>query len=85
MYKTELFTEDEHHKIEYYQPGVSVLDRDNVGLVVRLRPKKSPSHQIVIATTHLLYNPRRSDVKLAQIQMLLADIDRLAFNKDSNT
>ncbi|CAG0915964.1 unnamed protein product [Notodromas monacha] len=32
-----------------------------------------------IATTHLLYNPRRHDVRLAQMAILLAELDRLTF------
>lgn len=37
-----------------------------------------PSVRFVVATTHLLYNPRRQDVRLAQVQILLAEIDRIA-------
>jgi protein angel len=33
----------------------------------------------VVATTHLLYNPKRHDVKLAQMQILLAEVERIAF------
>lgn len=31
-----------------------------------------------MATTHLLYNPKRQDVRLAQIQVLLAELDRIS-------
>ncbi|XP_054261476.1 uncharacterized protein LOC128985707 isoform X2 [Macrosteles quadrilineatus] len=85
FYKAAVFDTETHSQVEFYQPGVSVLDRDNVGLVLRLRLKDSPSNAIVVATTHLLYNPRRSDVRLAQMQLLLAEIDRLAYNKDALT
>lgn len=84
-YKANLFELEDQSSVEFYQPGVSVLDRDNVGVVLRLRLKKSPRNAIVVATTHLLYNQRRSDVKLAQTQLMLAEIDRLAYNKDSLT
>ncbi|CAF96131.1 unnamed protein product, partial [Tetraodon nigroviridis] len=33
---------------------------------------------ICVANTHLLYNPRRGDVKLAQLAILLAEISRLS-------
>lgn len=33
---------------------------------------------MVVATTHLLYNPRRNDIRTAQIQVLLAELDRMA-------
>lgn len=36
-----------------------------------------------MATTHLLYNPRRQDVRLAQVQILLAELDRIAYSTDS--
>jgi protein angel len=32
----------------------------------------------VVCTTHLLYNPRRQDIRLAQVQVLLAELDRHA-------
>ncbi len=35
--------------------------------------------RLCVGTTHILYNPKRGDVKLAQLQVLLANIDRLAF------
>jgi protein angel len=34
---------------------------------------------ICIATTHILYNPKRGDCKLAQVQLLLAHLDRMSF------
>lgn len=74
--------------VEYYKPNVQILDRDNIGLIALLMPRvlknKYPVHDdvpfIVVATTHLLYNPKRHDIKLAQLQLLFAELDRLAFN-----
>ena len=84
-------------EIEYYTPNVDLLDRDNVGLLA-LVEAKSPSGynnassgldtpaRLVIANTHLLFNHRRGDIKLAQMQILLAEIDRLAlFGVDKNS
>lgn len=31
-----------------------------------------------------LVNPRREDIRIAQIQVLLAEIDRLAYNSATN-
>lgn len=39
---------------------------------------RDPSIKFVVATTHLLYNPRRQDIRLAQVQILLAELDRIA-------
>lgn len=79
LYRSDLFNLDDYAKVELYQPGVGVLNRDNVGIVAKLSLCDSPNTQIVIATTHLLFNPRRNDVRLAQAQLLLTEIERIAF------
>uniref|UniRef100_A0A1I8ED37 Endo/exonuclease/phosphatase domain-containing protein n=1 Tax=Wuchereria bancrofti TaxID=6293 RepID=A0A1I8ED37_WUCBA len=61
--------------IEYYVSSDSVLDRDNVGQLVRLKDMRS-GREFCIANTHLLFNKRRGDVKLAQLAVLLANIDK---------
>ncbi|CAB3374546.1 Hypothetical predicted protein [Cloeon dipterum] len=65
----------EQTTVEFYQPGVSVLDKDNIALVSRLQ---LAGRQVVVATTHLVYNPKRSDIRLAQVQLLLAELDRVS-------
>ncbi|XP_064420984.1 protein angel homolog 1 isoform X2 [Latimeria chalumnae] len=69
--------------VEYSRPGMELLNRDNVGLVALLRPHEGAEGRpvrtpVCIGNTHLLYNPRRGDIKLAQLAMLLAEIDRMA-------
>jgi mRNA deadenylase 3'-5' endonuclease subunit Ccr4 len=39
----------------------------------------SPDDKIVVANTHLLFNPRRGDIKLAQFMVLMAEIDKHAY------
>lgn len=78
-YKKDVFELVDHTSVEYYQPGISILDRHNVGLIAKLAIKANPSRYLVVATTHLLYNPNRHDVKLAQTQVLLAEVERFAF------
>ncbi|XKL61511.1 hypothetical protein PGB90_008568 [Kerria lacca] len=73
------FNLKEHSFVEYFQPNVNLLNRDNIGIVVRLALRNLPDKTIVVATTHLLYNPKRHDIKLAQMQILLAEIDRIAY------
>ncbi|POI31229.1 hypothetical protein CIB84_005020 [Bambusicola thoracicus] len=70
--------------IEYFRPGLDVLNRDNVGLVLLLQPLlpegldlKAVS-PLCVANTHVLFNPRRGDIKLAQMALLLAEIDKIA-------
>jgi protein angel len=57
------------------------MNSDNVGLILLLEGKGGVKERICVATTHILYNPNRGDIKLAQVQLLLANIDRLAFKK----
>jgi protein angel len=59
--------------VEYFQVGIESLDRDNVAIIAKFEPlRKSSPTTFCVATTHLLFNPRRHDVKLAQTALLLA-------------
>ncbi|NXH92651.1 ANGE1 protein, partial [Edolisoma coerulescens] len=76
--------------IEYFRPGLDVLNRDNVGLVLLLQPVlpeglglKAVS-PLCVANTHVLFNPRRGDIKLAQMALLLAEIDKIARTTEGN-
>ncbi len=75
--------------VDYLRPGVSQLDRDNIALLVKLTPLKQKSGvpskkaRLIIANTHLLFNPRRGDIKLAQMMLFLAEIDKLACHTNS--
>lgn len=53
---------------------------ENVALIVLLKPKSRFFEEklLCVATTHLLYNPKRGDCKLAQIQLFLAHLDRVS-------
>lgn len=51
-----------------------------MAIVARFALQSNPSIQFVVATTHLLFNPKRTDVRLAQIQVLLAELHRIAHN-----
>jgi len=78
-YRKDRFTLKEKVTVEYNQPGVNVLDRDNMGIVLRLSPRKNEAENIIISTTHILFNKMRHDIKLAQVHLLLAEIKRVAF------
>ncbi|XP_045168084.2 protein angel homolog 2-like isoform X2 [Mercenaria mercenaria] len=83
FFKKHKFTCVQVVKVPYcHSSGGIVLDRDNVGLIVRLRPRTTslPAHKtLTVANTHLLFNPRRGDVKLAQLMVLMAEIDKCAY------
>ncbi|XP_038616894.1 protein angel homolog 2 isoform X1 [Tachyglossus aculeatus] len=71
--------------VEFYRHNIPLLDRDNVGLVLLLQPKfqcTATPAALCVANTHLLYNPRRGDIKLTQLAMLLAEIASVSHQKD---
>ena len=81
FYRNDKFTLVESVPVPYYKSHCNLLDRDNVGLVLKLRPHKrhcSEEDNICVANTHLLFNPRRGDIKLAQAMCLLAELNRVA-------
>ncbi|XP_072536397.1 protein angel homolog 2 [Salminus brasiliensis] len=75
------------HPVEYFRQGISLLDRDNVGLILLLQPVEPSGSacSLCVANTHLLYNPRRGDIKLAQLAMLLAETSRVSRLADGTT
>ncbi|XP_073950296.1 protein angel-like isoform X3 [Choristoneura fumiferana] len=78
-FKKSLFELQDTVSVEYYQPELPILNRDNIGIIVKLVPRHCRDTPLVVATTHLLYNPKRTDVRLAQLQLLLAELDRFAY------
>lgn len=62
------------------------LDRENVAIIGLFEPQNSQlkklDAKVVIATTHLLFNPKRGDIKMNQLRLLLAEIRKMA-QKDS--
>ncbi|XP_007481430.2 protein angel homolog 2 isoform X2 [Monodelphis domestica] len=82
-FKCSKFTLLSANPVEFYRRDIPLLDRDNVGLVLLLQPKfHCTASPICVANTHLLYNPRRGDIKLTQLAMLLAEISSVAHQKD---
>lgn len=49
-----------------------------MAIIAKFALKSKPSTSFVVSTTHLLFNPKRHDIRLAQIQVLLAELDRVA-------
>ncbi|XP_053165741.1 protein angel homolog 2 isoform X2 [Hemicordylus capensis] len=79
-FKTSKFHLLSSNPVEFFRHNIPLLDRDNVGLVLLLKPLSSckATTAICVANTHLLYNPRRGDIKLTQLAMLLAEITNVA-------
>uniref|UniRef100_U3KD12 Angel homolog 2 n=2 Tax=Ficedula albicollis TaxID=59894 RepID=U3KD12_FICAL len=85
-FKTSKFSLISSNPVEFFRRDIPLLDRDNVGLVLLLQPRFhcKANAAICIANTHLLYNPRRGDIKLTQLAMLLAEIASVAPQKDGS-
>ncbi|KAL7632492.1 UNVERIFIED_CONTAM: hypothetical protein RMT77_017205 [Armadillidium vulgare] len=83
-YNAKKFEVIEENSVEYCQvKGEKHLDRDNVGLIVKFTPISFYS-PFCVATTHLLFNPKRHDVRLAQMTIFLTELDRICYIKEEN-
>ncbi|XP_072895515.1 protein angel homolog 1-like isoform X2 [Hemitrygon akajei] len=83
-FKRDRFSLISEHPVEYFRPIVETLNRDNVALLALLRPLTPGSSQdasklpdICVANTHLIFNPRRGDIKLTQLAVLFAEIQQV--------
>lgn len=59
-----------------------IMDRDNVAIIGLFQLCSDPSKIFCVATTHLLFNPKRGDIKFLQIDLLLHEI--FAFLNQNN-
>ncbi|KAM9354868.1 protein angel homolog 1 [Pholidichthys leucotaenia] len=83
-YRSTRFSEIAVTHLEFFRPETELLDRHNVGIVLLLRPLDTQGSKVTemgsplcVTNTHLLFNPRRGDVKLAQLAIILAEIDNV--------
>lgn len=83
-YHVSCFAEVSVSVLEFYRPETKLLDRHNVAIVLLLRPVAASASRteplgplLCVVNTHLLFNPRRGDVKLAQLAILLAEVDQV--------
>lgn len=89
IFKKNKFSLMDLREVEMDRTSTSpLLNREQVALVVKLKPlgisQHSSTESIIVANTHLLYNPNRGDVKLAQLRLLLAEIDRFKASTSTN-
>ncbi|XP_073812188.1 protein angel [Musca autumnalis] len=69
--------------VEYHTEN-SISNRENIGLLAKFTPRDDPSKKFIVATTHLLYNPLRNDVRICQINKLLGAIIDFAKHSSKN-
>lgn len=60
------------------------MNRFNVGILAKFVSKRLAGSEFIVANTHLVYNPKRDDVRLAQAQVLLTELDKFANNSMTN-
>lgn len=85
LFKKNKFRLQDSLEVEFNRSDIShLLDKDNVALVVKLRPiglRKEVDTNLIVANTHLLFNPKRGDIKISQLRLLFAEIQRFAITE----
>ncbi|KMY96088.1 protein angel [Drosophila simulans] len=76
VYDSSKFKLLDHQAVELRDQAVALLNRDNVALFAKFRFRKQQEQQkeFVVATTHLLFNQKRSDVRCAQVERILEEL-----------
>ncbi|XP_023298972.2 protein angel [Lucilia cuprina] len=74
IYDKNKFKLIEEKNVEYYTDNVLTLNRENIAIMAKFQPMEDNSSTFVVATTHLLYNPRREDIRISQINKLIQEI-----------
>jgi protein angel len=66
--------------VQHNLTPASISSSENVGIILLLESAESefPNRLLCVATTHIFFNPKRGDFKLAQLVYLLACLDRVA-------
>lgn len=83
FYRSELLVGLDTVRVEYRLPGNPLLCKDNIGLVILLQ-ESSTGKKMVVATTHLLFSPKREDIRLAQVARLLATIEAMSRGEEGD-
>ncbi|XP_020799232.1 protein angel [Drosophila serrata] len=76
VYDSDKFQLLDQQAVELHDPDVALLNREMVALFAKFRFKDYPEpKEFAVATTHLLYNPKRSDVRCAQVSRALRELN----------
>ena len=83
FFKESKFTLVKSKLVSFNKPEVKLMDRDNVAVVVLLKPRTTGSssrhaNMVCVSNTHLLFNKKRGDIKLAQLSCLFSEIEEIA-------
>ncbi|XP_017108094.2 protein angel [Drosophila bipectinata] len=80
VYDSSKFQLLDQRAVELHDQQVALLNRENVALFAKFRFKMDPDpcKEFVVATTHLLYNPKRNDVRCAQVNRMLEELSNFS-------
>lgn len=86
FFKKSSFTLVKSKLVSFRKPGIKLMDRDNVAVVLLLKPRTSrrSNNLVCVSNTHLLFNKKRGDIKLAQLSCLFAEIGEVAQTSSSD-
>eukprot|EP00035_Acanthoeca_spectabilis_P024746 m.455163 g.455163 ORF g.455163 m.455163 type:complete len:417 (-) comp20817_c0_seq1:656-1906(-) len=70
FWKKSKFTAEKIRRVELSSDGGPVLTWGNVGVVVVLRETAASARRICVGNTHLVFNEKRGEIKLAQASIL---------------
>lgn len=59
--------------IKFVQLGL----RDNVSQIILLESRNNKKYRIIVGNIHVLFNPKRGDIKLAQVRTMLERIEHM--------
>lgn len=84
FYNSKRFHLRSYKGIEFNRQDINeLLDKDNVGIIAVFEPKSKHEcgeSRLVVGNTHLLYNPRRSDIRFEQLRLFIQELDDVSFN-----
>jgi protein angel len=82
-YRSDMFQLEEEIDVQYNIKPCSFMDRDNIALVLVLRDRRN-DQRFILSNTHILFNPKRGDIKLNQVLYLFNHIEMLQCKYEIN-
>lgn len=84
IYDRNKFKLIKEQSVEYFTKDDAILNRENVAIMAKFEIRDDPSCTFIATNTHLLYNPRRVDVRMSQINKLLSALAKFSEGHRSN-
>lgn len=75
FYDYQKFTLLHSHGVLYDKYNKSTMNKPNCAVLAILQLTETPQNYLCVVNTHLLFNPKRGEIKLSQIQYLLNTIE----------